>query len=637
MEGKLRHIAILMAVLSALSCEKQGYDGGNGSMVPVQLAVRICPWDDGRATKGNPSIITEINENFRGIDDITLLAFDTKTTIVGTDRSIFHPYFLPGISDSYSSAAYNGVSYFPGLVSNNNAHLYGPTEINLPNGTASLLAYGTTPVVSAGTEVRTLHLNGALTATGFGPMGELRTASEVSFSPVPIYGEGIPTEGQSMAVILNAIAEAASYTTVCYYQVRSGEWRSKTVSIPWNESIGDSRLKEYFQWFTNNGRLTTGSGVCTEFMLTHLYRNLSGFTSYETSPYEVVTSNEFYEARKTAGGEKLYYSDLYNGVKDLLLERFQDLLGEGLIQIEDQTVSFSDPDLSDYPQSYGLPDGAAVISWTGTRFEPVSETLDGVAPLSSYCYPPRLWYFANSTLSTSPSDKTDVFISDNESWQTDILSTFRGGKTVHGETKSVAIDDPLQYSCALLEASVRATTSHLDDADGSTSTYVTLTDDCFPVTGVIIGSQRSLNFDFTPQEDAEDYFLYDDCIDGVFLTDTDASHAQVFHTLVSQTPDGTPVYFCLELRNDSGSSFTGADGIVLPGAKFYLLGNIELPSDHSYVRVFEQDYCTRINCIVSSLTEARTAVPDLEHPRLSMGLQVDVNWIQSTPSYYILY
>ena len=637
MEGKTRHIAILMALLAVLACDKQGPDGERSAvLVPVQLAVRVSPGDGGAVTKGDPSVITEMEENFRGISGITMLAFNSRTAVSPDDRSLYHPFPLPGITGSFSSSAFDGINYFSGLVRNNNAHLYGSDEINLPGGTASVLAYGAVPETPAATDILRNHLNGALEVSGLEAMPTLRKASDISFSPVVIYDGGIPVEGVLMAGILNSVAEAVSYTTG-YAYLDNGVWKEGTVSVPWNESIGDLRLKEYFQWFTNEGRLSTGSGVNVEYMLSNLYRIMSDFSSYEDIPFEVVSSGNIYRAVKSVGSsEPLTYADLYNGVRDLVLSRFDDLQDEGVLLIEDRTVRFSDTSLRAYPASFGLPDGAAALSWTGTAFNSVSETLDGVAPLSSYCYPPRLWYFANTTISTSGDDRTPVYTSDNPSWSGDILSTYRSGKVIHGDTRSVALDYPLQYSCGLLEASVRATTRQLDDADGSPSTVVTLTDDNLPVTGVIIGSQRALNYDFTPGDGA-DYFLYDNCIDNVCLTYTGADNAPVFHTLVSQTPDGTPVYFCLELRNDTGSSFIGADGIVLPGAKFYLLGTIELPSDNSYVRVFEQDFATRINCIVSSLAEARTAVPDLEHPRLSMGLQVNINWIQATPAYLILY
>lgn len=196
-----------------------------------------------------------------------------------------------------------------------------------------------------------------------------------------------------------------------------------------------------------------------------------------------------------------------------------------------------------------------------------------------------------------------------------------------------ALDSALQYSCAMLVTTVRASADQLDDADGLYSTQVSPGTSNLPVTGVIVGSQMDLNFDFTPFGSTE-YYLYDNCISGVYLKKAEQASAPAFKTLVSQTPD---VYFCLELRNDSGAAFTGADGLVLPGSNFYLVGAIELPGDDSYTRVFERDHTTTINCLVSSLADARTAVPDLEHPHLSVGLQVNPNWKESTPSSLIMY
>ncbi len=638
MEGVFRHTACLLSLLAVLACDKQGAGGkeDGSTLVPVQLAVRVSPGDEGSTTRGNPSVISEMEENFRGITSLTLLAFDARSAVFPEDRSLYHPFVLPGISGSFASRAYNGISYFSGLVRNNNAHLYPSDALPLPNGTSSFLVYGRPPETPAATTILQRHLNGALSVSGLEERPTLRTASEITFSPVTIYGEGIPSEGRRMADILNAIAEAASYTTGYAYQ-ENGVWKEGTAAAAWNESIADSRLREYFQWFTNGGKLSTGAGVNVEYMLSNLFRLLSDYSSFEDVPYEVITSSDIHQAVKSVGStEILTYSDLYNGLRDLLLSRFETLRTEGLLDIQERAVSFSDVSLHDYPETYGLPDGAAVLRWTGTAFEPVSETLDGVAPLSSFCYPPSLWYFSNSTLSTARDDRTEVYTSDFPSWQSDILSTYRSGKVVHGDTKSVALDNPLQYSCGMLVATVRATARQLDDADGNPSTLVTVTDENLPVTGVIIGSQRQLDYDFTPQG-GTDCFLYDNCIEEVFLTCSGAEDAQEFRTLVSQTPDGAPVYFCLELRNDTGASFIGADGIILPGAKFYLLGTIELPAGSPYERVFQQDYATRINCIVTSLVEARTAVPDLEHPLLSMGLKVDINWIMATPSYLILY
>ena len=448
-----------------------------------------------------------------------------------------------------------------------------------------------------------------------------------------------------MTEILNDIVGAASINVPYYYQDVGSAWQGSTVAVSW-EDIAEVRLREMFQWITNNGNLMTGAGVNVEYMLTYLYRFLKEYTvtQYDIQ-YQHVTATLTSPAYQTqATTYPLTYNDLYTALKDELLDRMETLRDNNVIAIDSETrsVTFKNPSTEKnyrtYPKQYGLPDGAAVMRWGGISFAPVSEVLDGVAPLSSYCYPPRLWYFANTLLRTSTGDQSAEYKPANTTWAA-ILDSYNSGVTIHSDTKSAALQQPLQYSAGLLEATVRASVKDLPDAEHSPqkSSLVDVTKNGgLTVTGVIIGSQRQLNFDFSPK-DGTDYFLYDNCISGVSLTVTDLAHAPAFRTLVSQTPVNEPVYFCLELRNDTGAAFTGADGLVLPGAKFYLLGSIDLPVSGPYDRVFERDSKTTVNCLVSSLAEARTAVPDLMHPSLSLGLQVSVNWTMSTASYIILY
>lgn len=619
-----RVLSLLLCIALAFpSCEnRRGGESPATTLVPVQLALRVGSEGHARHVKGNPSVITEMAEGFRGVEGVTLIPFGVQRDILSADRSIYHPLFMPDITS---------------LIANNHAWLYPSEEVSLPGGTASMLAYGCAPEAAAATDIEQFHLNGALTPHGLGAQSTLRTADDIGFSPVPIYDGGIPAEAAEMTDILTAIVgQAGKTTTYFYYEL--GAWKSAQVSVTWDSAIADLQLRNYFDWITNEGRLTTGAGHNVEFMLTRLYVLLKDYVCYDTSPYEHQGINSRYPAYKTMGESfPLTYADLYNDVCALVVSRIEALRDAGSLNISpDKEVRFADAALSDYPTAYGLPDGAAVIRWDGISYEPVLQMLDGVAPLDSYCYPPRLWYYSNSTISTSSKDLSDEYISTNLSWENDILSQYRSGRVVHSYTQSAALDKPLQYSCGMLVATVRAGASQLEDADESPSTHVSAAGSNLPVTGVIIGSQRELRYDFTPV-DGDDLFLYDNCINGVYVNPVALSQAPSFRTLVSQTPDDAPVYFCLELRNDTGQTFTGADGLVLPGSKFYLLGSIELPEDHSFDRVFQKDCTTMVNCTVTSLREARTAVPDLEHPTLSMGLQVNVNWIESTSSYVILY
>lgn len=638
MAQRIGHIILILTLLASSACTKQPSGGEvSAALVPVQIALRVGNSRGGVATKGNPSAITEMNQEFRGINSVTMVPFSTRGYVNSDDISLYHPSLLSDITPEFYQNAVNGNIYVTGLVENNNARLYPKSEAFLPDGTASVLVYGRPPEVAAATAIGKKHLNGSLSSEGLGQMPTLRSASDITFSPDPIFGEGLPGEAAEIAGILNNIASGVTYTTQYWYSV-NGIWNRGSVTVSWNETIGDAWLKELFQWFTNGGSLSTGAGHNVEYMISRLYRILKDeYNSSGGARYEHSTASNVYTAMKEEGGTTpLTWSDLYNGIKNEIVTRIEALDNTDLNIAANHSVTFSKSTLRTYPAVYGLPEGAAIVRWNGICFEAVSETLDGVAPLSQYCYPPDLWYFVNTTISTSTKEKDELYTSANPSWKDDILSEYRNGKVLHSDTKAAALDSSLQYSCAMLVTTVRASAEQLDDADGLYSTQVSLGTVNLPVTGVIVGSQVDLNFDFTPFGSTE-YYLYDNCISGVYLKKAELASAPAFKTLVSQTPDNEPVYFCLELRNDSGAAFTGADGLVLPGSNFYLVGAIELPGDDSYTRVFERDHTTTINCTVSSLADARTAVPDLEHPHLSVGLQVNPNWKESTPSSLILY
>lgn len=644
---KVRHIIVLAAMLLVLcACDFKRDGTSDPQLVPVQLAVSVGM--NPVSTKGDASRITEMKKVFRGMTNVTLVPFDVRRHVEGDDVSIFHPCYLGGISPDFESSALeeDGRTLINGLVSNINAHVYSNADVNLPAGTSAVLAYGYPK--DAGemlNDIQLKHLNGALAVSGLAPQTALRSASDISFAPVPIYPDGLPPESQSIVRILNYLMSGAS-TTLTFWYYKLDAWVEEQVSVSWNESIGDTRLKEWFLWMTNNGHLTSSAAGNVEYMLTYIYdllQDYNGSSEINNREYKFVSGGQSYIAYKRENGDDaLTYADIYNALRDELLNRFS-LLQEYNDLVLESTgnnsyfVRFHDDNIRVYPGSYGLPDGAAVIKWNGVEWTAVSEVLDGVAPVSSYCYPPKLWYYANTLLSTATKENEEVYTSAKASWSNVILNSFTKGKVIQSSTKSVALDDPLEYSCGMLVATVQATANYLRDASGDTDKYVHVTESNMPVTGVIIGSQRSLCFDFSPMSTGNEYFLYDNCIDGVYLYNPTSS-APEFRTLVSETPEGGPVYFSLELRNNTGVKFTGADGVVLPGAKFYLLGIIEPPgSGSAFKSVFQRDYSTSISCKVTSLKEARTAVPDLEHPQLSMGVQVDVNWKLSQPEDFVLY
>lgn len=266
---------------------------------------------------------------------------------------------------------------------------------------------------------------------------------------------------------------------------------------------------------------------------------------------------------------------------------------------------------ADYPGTDGIPDGAAALRWTGTglgdQFSVRTETstLDNINNVSRFTHPAELWYYVNSAIKTSTSVVGKDRYETEGTWEA-LLNYYTTSNVVDWFTKSVAVKDPLQYGVARLHTVLTAAVENC------------------PLTGVIVGGQHTVGFDFlpkVPKSDVDARFIYDKVVSG---TET--------NTLVLQSYDGEKVPVVLEFQNN-GSAFTGRDGIVYPGTKFYLVAYLDpagMGEGACAGRVFTQDFTTTAQMTVSSKENAYTCIPDLLEPRLEIGVQVVTQWIQST-------
>ena len=176
--------------------------------------------------------------------------------------------------------------------------------------------------------------------------------------------------------------------------------------------------------------------------------------------------------------------------------------------------------------------------------------------------------------------------------------------------------------------------STLYDANGET---VTVPTSGFPVSAVLIGDQRKVDFEFAPSSKDKQYTIYDKELTGINATTTAST---VNNTLVLQTPADENVNVLLELTNNTGKRFKGKDGYVPAGGKFYLLATLTPKTGTGYVagtldKVFMQDYVTTANFTIvkndgtnhnKGLGAAYNVIPDLRTPALSIGLSVDLTW-----------
>ena len=295
------------------------------------------------------------------------------------------------------------------------------------------------------------------------------------------------------------------------------------------------------------------------------------------------------------------------------------------------TIDATDISGNTYPQSIGLPDGAAVIRWTGNKFEvrTTTTTLDNINGINRYTYPAELMFFVDSPIRTSEEEVAKTVYESaptNQLWSDFLNTHYNGSTAVSASTKAVAVENPVQYGVAKLDLTLKSMNSSLRDAKNVLVDNANMS--TMPLKGVIIGGQHTVGFNMKPQGAQTD-------VDGRFIYDTNIIDGNKTSTLVLQSYDDEKVPVILEFENKTGQAFTGKDGTVYPETRFYLIGMID-PADKKeegkdYTnRVFTQDYTTTMSMSVTSLAKAYTCMPDLLAPRLEIGVQVVTKWIQAT-------
>ena len=298
-------------------------------------------------------------------------------------------------------------------------------------------------------------------------------------------------------------------------------------------------------------------------------------------------------------------------------------------------IDATDISSNTYPRSIGLPDGAAVIRWMGTKFEvrTTTTTLDNINSINRYTYPAELVFFTDSPIRTSAvavPKSTYTSMSDSTPWATFLNMYYNGSTAVNTNTKAVAVENPLQYGVANLQVTLTGTSATLRDAKDMVVANADLS--TLPLKGIIIGGQHTVGHNMKPrgeQTDVDGRFIYETTITG------ESAIKNKTNTLVLQSYDDEKVPVILELENKTEQAFTGKDGIVYPNTRFYLIGLID-PADKKnesidYTkRVFTQDYTTTMSMSIASLANAYTSMPDLLAPRLEVGVQVVTKWIQAT-------
>ena len=560
--------------------------------------------------------VTQSNGNFRGIQRLSIIPFTKQGKITSTDMPSYYE----------SDPIVNNTNW---TVPKNTVHHY--QKVHLMKGVASFLTYGQAAAVTGGKDINGSlipKVEGQSQTAGIMPERMAVSPANLTFELEQIYkASDVPAGATAIANYLTHIARAEG-------KINTGT--DDEVTVSWKDAE-DAWLQLLYMNFINQNDQETN-------IIPGSARNVKAFVS---TLYRRLVAMNYNDATI----EKAIVNDILNRITTGVTYE-----GEG-----DALTVTSLGTYDSYPNNLDLPDGAAAVLWDMTAeenqgaFVPKTvTTLDApINTINRFAYPPELYYYSNSKIKTSNTE-----IQDNgqyPSWAKVLEQYPYDNAVVSGNTKAVAIKEPLQYGVAHLSATIASKSSSLPDADGN---HIEVGATSFPVTGIIICGQRPVDFEFkvkttaTGETTGDELFIYDRHLNTntggtpFYLKFGDPASGP-FETLALQNEDGKDVTIMLELENRSDKNFKGEDGIVYKGTKFYLTGQVKLSQssdtgvsasekDDVKKRVFTQDHTTTVTMKVQTLAHAYNVMPNILSGRLEIGVDIKLDWVGTTPTTVIL-
>lgn len=571
-----------LGVMSSCSSDDLGNDSttnpGETKAVKTQFALNIPRANGGTRMSGDNA---QANKNFLGMEDIRMYSFKGEPTASSKSTATFTlAGIASGISETASSKIYSDVS--------------------VPVGTTHFLFYAHAP--QGTTDADKFEL-GVLNLTN--PETETTATSGISAELVKLKG----TDETSPAALLGILNGVAGVTG-------------------WADAGADTKLGMLYANFV---KAKAGSANSIRLTLQSLYNSLGG----------VITSSNTAE------------KELAEKIRTQIAGSFTIATGtDGYV-----TLTYNNTNVhSNYPNNINLPDGAVQLTFgTDKQFAYAAESnLTGIQNLnaSNICFPASIYYFQSSNLAATAVEL------DASKWPTSTTAwtgtaapwlkaenTLAAGWTasVQPTTRSIAMRQNINYGVANLATTVKCGAASLPDNKDLPVTdpsefpgTVTVPPEAgFPVTGLLIGGQPTkVGFNFQPSDDAFDYTIYDNNLTNIVAKNGTASTTNYTIVLPNDkgrgVTDQNTVNVAIELTNNSGVAFRGADGIIPAGGKFYLVGKLE-PNKVTFTgvenpAVFMSDYMTTLKLTITSLKSAYNTIPDLRSTKLQLGLSVDLDW-----------
>ena len=589
----------------------------DGKSVKTQFAINIATPSNGKTRMSAAN--TQNGGNYLGMTNVRLLTLAAA----------------PADSQALLSAL---VLAEPSTVTtSNSSHIY--SDVNIPLTTSNFLFYSTRK--DLGSSISEKAETGAIKSALFDNTNlTVANTKDISFSSEPILSSTntIATEQTAFASYLNAVIAT---------QDGSGN--------KWSDISDDnSTLKKAYNNFIKTYRYAqrAGSAEAVRLQMQALY-NIA----------KPIADNP--SATDKALAQKLCENILNSSTTTVANSIEFTYNANGTLAY----ASSVDKKISNFPCEQGLPEGAALLKWSGSSFvyndDPEIGSESNKINISNITYPLPIVYFDNTPAKVNTAEISN--------WQTttngwDAETTWTGWTdAVSPTTRSIALKNNINYGVAGLKTVVKCNAAALED--NRKANIPTLGNQAinvpvggFKVTGILIGGQpNTVNWQFiNTNEETRKYVVYDKVTNDVKANagsySTNAIYTLVFDNW--KNSDQEKVTFALELENDN-VEFYGLEGVIAKGQKFYLIGQLDpahpatgssitwpqyidnysgasgtLPKSYenrypvkaNTSRVFVQDFTTIAQVNIKSLKNAYVTIPDLRATKLQLGLSVDLTW-----------
>ena len=607
---------LLASAAGFTSCSSDSEDplaGGSGvagQVVKTQFYMNI-PYA-GNDEGGNARVSTRMTEHytqndkkFLGLDNMEMFSFTGKPGTSDGEMSTSTAALKLGTSGNASSKKED----LSGVNVTSWRSVY--RDIAIPVGTKNIILYAKAPRIlyngSTGQPINRDNFAAGYLSNPYEAATGATALSDLKFNLETIYKtSNFETDGAAILTALNAIANTS---------IEVGEESSKT-TIKWSEIKKDSpsdfgtenereALATRYSKFTS---LTAGSANSVKQLITDLKNVIGGKNeATENNLAKEIVKNCTYALNQTLNN-----------------------------------VTF--------PRKQNLPDGVAKVKWENGQFAFVEANSVGIGTTNTsnnidytkITYPAELAYFVSSPVKTSQEEITAVAnLPTYEQWTNKTYWDTDYKDEVENRTRFVALQYPLQYGVACLKSTIKCNNGPLEDnaKDGNfgydKNNSISVPTGGFKVTGILVGGQpQGVAWNFEPYATNTNdfkYTIYDNHMNSGFAAKSTESSPN--YTLVLDNKDGSGssqsnVFVTVELQNNSGEDFYGAEGIIPKNTKFYLVGELKLNGNTTETvdRVFVQDHTTVASFTITSLKNAYNHIPDMRTSKINVGLAVDLTW-----------